>query len=147
VPRSRPPRDPPEFFVDRSLGYHVLPDALRGLGLVVHTMRSVYGPDAEETVPDVVWLEQAGGAGWVVLTKDDAIRRRPVELQALAAHGVRAFCLTNANLTGEQQRDRFLANLNRMIQRSRRPGPWICAVYERQLVQIWPRHGHPKPQR
>jgi hypothetical protein len=147
VPRSRPPRDPPEFFVDRSLGYHVLPDALRALGFVVHTMRSVYGPDAEETVPDVIWLEQAGRAGWVALTKDDAIRRRPVELRALAAHGVRAFCLTNANLTGEQQRDRFLANINRMIQRSRRPGPWICAVYERQLVQIWPRPGSPKPQR
>jgi PIN like domain len=139
VPRSRPRRDPPELFIDRSLGYHALPDALRELGFVVHTMRSVFGPEAEESVPDVVWLEQAGRAGWVVLTKDDAIRRRPVELQALAAHGVRAFCLTNANLTGEQQRDRFLANINRMLQRSRRPGPWICAVYERQLVQIWPR--------
>ena len=145
MPRSRPPRDPPEFFVDRSLGYHLLPDALRALGFAVHTMRSVYGPDAEETVPDVVWLEQAGRAGWVA--QDDAIRRRPVELQALAANGVRAFCLTNANLTGEQQRDRFLANINRMIQRSRRPGPWICAVYERQLVQIWPRRGSQKPQR
>jgi hypothetical protein len=134
VPRSRPLRDPPEFFVDRSLGYHLLPDALRALGFVVHTMRSVYGPHAEETVSDVVWLEQAGRAGWVALTKDEAIRRR-----------VRAFCLTNANLTGEQQRDRFLANINCMIQRSRRPGPWICAVYERQLVQIWPRSGGPKP--
>lgn len=82
---------------------------MRALGFAVHTMRSVYGPDAEETVPDVVRLEQAGRAGWVALTKDDAIRRRPVELQALAAHAVRAFCLTNANLTGEQQRDRFLA--------------------------------------
>jgi hypothetical protein len=69
VPRSRPPRDPPEFFVDRSLGYHLLPDALRALGFAVHTMRSVYGPDAEETVPDVVWLEQAGRAGWVVLPR------------------------------------------------------------------------------
>ena len=48
---------------------------------------------------------------------------------------------------GEQQRDRFLANINRMIQRSRRPGPWICAVYERQLVQIWPRSGSQKPRR
>jgi hypothetical protein len=148
VPRSRQPRDPPpEFFVDRSLGYHLLPDALRALGFVVHTMRSVYGPGAEERVPDTVWLEQAGQAGWVALTKDDAIRRRPAELEAVAAHGVRAFCLTNANLTGEQQRDRFLENLNRMIQRSRRPGPWICAAYERQLVQIWPRPGGPRPRR
>jgi hypothetical protein len=66
VPRSRPPRGPPpEFFVDRSLGYHMLPSALRALGLVVHAMRSVYGPGAEETVPDTVWLEQVGRVGWV----------------------------------------------------------------------------------
>jgi PIN like domain len=58
---------------------------LRKLGLVVRTMRSVYGPGAKETVPDTVWLEQVGRAGWVALTKDDAIRRRPAELQALVA--------------------------------------------------------------
>lgn len=140
MPRSRPPRDsPPEFFVDRSLGYHLIPDALRELGFVVHTIRSVYGPGAEETVPDTVWLQRAGQESWVVLTKDDAIRRRPLELQALTAHGVRAFCLTNANLTGEQQRQRFVVNVNRMVQRARRPGPWICAVHERQLVQVWPK--------
>ena len=140
MPRSRPSLDPaPEFFVDRSLGYHLVPDALRALGFVVHTMRSVYGPHAEEIVPDTVWLQRAGREGWIVLTKDDAIRRRPVELQALVANGVRSFCLTNANLTGEQQRHRFVANVHRMVQRARKPGPWICAVHERQLVQIWPR--------
>lgn len=142
MPHSRPPRSPaPEFFVDRSLGHHLVPDALRRLDFVVHTMRSVYGPGAEQTVADVTWLERAGKAGWVVLTKDDAIRRRPVELRALAAHRVRCFCLTNANLTGEQQRDRFMGNMNRMVQRARKAGPWICAVHERQLVQIWPKPG------
>ncbi len=63
MPRSRPPRDPTlQFFIDRSLGYHLLPDALRARGFVVH----------------------------------------------------------------------------RIVQRSNRPGPWICAVYERRIVQIWP---------
>jgi hypothetical protein len=113
---------------------------MRALGLVVHTMRSVFGPGAEETVPDTVWLEKVGRAGWVALTKDDAIRRRPAELEALVAHGVRAFCLTNANLTGEQQRDRFLANVT--LARG-----WICAVHERQVVQIWPRPRSQKSQR
>src|SRR5262245_23466343 len=102
-------------------------------------MRSVYGPHAEEVVPDTVWLERAGRAGWIVLTKDDAIRRRPVELDALVAYGVRAFCLTNANLTGEQQRQRIVGNVNRMVQRAHKPGPWICAVHDHHLVQIWPR--------
>ena len=68
MPRSRPPLDPaPAFFVDRSLGYQILPSALRERGFVVHTMRSVYGAGAEETVTDEEWLEKAGREGWVVL--------------------------------------------------------------------------------
>jgi hypothetical protein len=142
VPRSRRPPEPkPEFFVDRSLGHHALATALRDVGFVAHTVASVYGVRAAERVPDEEWLERAGRAGWVVLTKDDAIRRRPAERDALAAHQVRAFCLTTANLTGPQQVERFLSNLNRILQRARRPGPWICAVYERQVVQVWPTRG------
>jgi hypothetical protein len=30
--------DDPEFFIDRSLGRRVVPDALRASGLIVHTM-------------------------------------------------------------------------------------------------------------
>jgi hypothetical protein len=38
-PKSAPP---PEFFVDRSLGRRMVPEALRGLGVVVHTMADTY---------------------------------------------------------------------------------------------------------
>jgi hypothetical protein len=48
------------------------------------------------------------------------------------------FCLTNANLRGEAQRERFVTNIHRIVQRSRKPGPWICGVYERRIVRIWP---------
>jgi hypothetical protein len=40
-------------FVDRNLGRYAVPEALRTEGLEVHTMQSVYGDDAEETVADV----------------------------------------------------------------------------------------------
>jgi hypothetical protein len=33
--------DGPEFFVDRSLGRKVVPEALRACGLIVHTMASI----------------------------------------------------------------------------------------------------------
>ena len=45
-----------------------------------------------------------------MLMKDDAIRRRPAERDALIAGGVRAFCLTNAQLTGAEQARRFVEN-------------------------------------
>ena len=38
-----PSASPPEFFIDRSLGRHVVPDALREAGVVVHAMADVYG--------------------------------------------------------------------------------------------------------
>ena len=79
----------------------------------------VYGEQAAERVRDEEWLERAGRESWVVLTNDDAIRRRPVEREALEAHGVRVFWLTTARLTGPQQIERFLTNINRILQRAR----------------------------
>ena len=35
------PAPPPEFVVDRSLGRHIVADALRALGFVVHAMADV----------------------------------------------------------------------------------------------------------
>jgi hypothetical protein len=138
VPRSRTQPEPPELFVDRSLGSHLLPDALRQAGFVVHTLASVYGEQEAQRVSDEDWIERAGQMDWVVLTKDDAIRRRSAEIAAVEANGVRMFCLTNARMTGEQQRQRFITNLNRIVQRARKPGPWICGVYEGQVTRIWP---------
>jgi hypothetical protein len=42
-----PPAPPPEFFVDRSLGRHIVADAIRARGYVVHAMADVY-PDGED---------------------------------------------------------------------------------------------------
>jgi hypothetical protein len=139
VPRSRTPPESPEFFIDRSLGKHVLPDSLRDVGFVVHTLADVYGEEGAQTVSDEEWIAHAGKTGLVVLTKDEAIRRRPAELDAVDRHEVRMFCLPNAQLRGDEQRDRFLNNIDRIVQRSTRPGPWICGVYEDHVAQVWPR--------
>jgi hypothetical protein len=74
----------------------------------------------------------------VVLTKDERIRRRPLELEAIRCHRVRVACLTSRNLTGDQQVQRIMVNIHRIEQRARKPGPWICAINERTLTQIWP---------
>jgi hypothetical protein len=66
----------PEFFIDRSLGRVVVPAALRAAGLVVHTMADVYGERIGQGLKDDTWLRDVGKHGWVVLMKDDAIRRR-----------------------------------------------------------------------
>jgi hypothetical protein len=128
-----------EFFIDRSLGRHQVPQALRDAGLTVHTMAEVYGEMAGQRLKDEVWLEDVGRRGWVVLMKDDAIRRRPAEREALIASAVRAFCLTNAQLRGAEQAERLVTNRHRIIAQARRPGPYIYGVHADRLARLWPR--------
>lgn len=49
---------------------------------------------------DETWLLDVGRRGWVVLTKDQRIRRREAEFRALLAANVAAFVLTSGNMTG-----------------------------------------------
>ena len=139
--RRSAPQPDPEFFIDRSLGRHVVADALRTEGLTVHTLASVYGEQEGQQVADEDWLRLAGEKGWLVLMKDDSIRRRPAELAAVREAEVRAFCVTNANLTGRQYADLLVRHRHRIIQRSRRPGPYVYGVYEDGLRQLWPPAG------
>src|SRR4051795_5447611 len=120
----------PEFFIDRSLGRKHLAGTLHNLGFTVHTMVSVYGEEVAQQLDDESWLRDAGNRGWVVLMKDDAIRRRPGEREALIEAGVRAFCLTNAQLRGAEQAARFVDNRHRILRQARKPGPYIYGVYE-----------------
>ena len=105
---------------------------------MVHTLASVYGEHPGQRVNDERWLREAGAQGWVALMKDDRIRRRPAERDALVEAGLRAFCLTNAQLRAAEQTERFVSNRHRIIQQARKPGPYIYGVYEGGLRRLWP---------
>lgn len=140
MPQSRKRRDdePVVFLVDRSLGRHQLPEAIRELGYEVHTLQTVYGEQRAQRMADEDWLRDAGRNGWTVLTKDERVRQRAVELDAVRLHKVKMFCLTSRSLTGQQQVERFVYNINRIIQASRKQPPWIYGVYDRQIRRLWP---------
>lgn len=127
----------PKFFVDRSLGKSIA-ESLRGCGLTVHTMASVYGEQAAQRLVDEIWLRDAGARRWVVLTKDDAIRRRPAERDALIDAGVRVFCLTSARLRGSEQIEWFASNRHRILRQAGEPGPYIHGVYRDRIERLWP---------
>jgi uncharacterized protein with PIN domain len=128
---------PPEFFIDRSLGKSIA-EGLRACGLTVHTMASVYGEERAQRLADEIWLRDAGARDWIVLTKDDAIRRRPAERDALIEAGVRVFCLTSAQLRGAEQTAQFVENRHRIMRQARKPGPYIYAVYAKGIRRLWP---------
>lgn len=50
---------------------------------------------------DAVWLAECGQRKWVVLSRDQRIRRRPLELLALQESGVAAFVFTGGEATAE----------------------------------------------
>lgn len=127
------PSRPPEavFFVDRSLGRIVVPAALRAAGATVVVHDDVFGADT----PDEVWLEQAGGQGWIVLTQDQQIRYRATELQALLAAGVIAFVVVATGANG--------AELGALLVRALRRMRAIAAAEARPAVYVVRRDAKP----
>ena len=82
--KKRSAAKPPEgavFFIDRSLGVEPVLTALADAGLRVEIHDDHFARDAE----DRVWLRDVGARGWVILTKDQRLRYRPLELAALRA--------------------------------------------------------------
>ena len=104
------PSRPPEshvFFIDRSLGKHVVAIALRSAGASVEIHDDHFPPDAA----DEEWIAEVGRRKWIVLTKDNRLRYHPREKQALLRQGVRAFILTARDLKGEEMGRAFTAAL------------------------------------
>jgi hypothetical protein len=98
------------------------------------------GSGSARALADTEWLRDAGENGWVVLMKDDKIRYRPAELEALTASGVRAFCLTNANLRGAEMAQRLVEQLRKIEKiASDQPGPYIYRIYVDGVRPLWPK--------
>jgi predicted nuclease of predicted toxin-antitoxin system len=105
---------PPEgtvFFIDRSLGIEPIRTELINAGLVVEIRDDHFERDED----DRVWLRAVGEQGWVVLTKDQRLRYRPLEIAALRASKARVFVLTAGNLRGIEIAAVFLTALPRMF--------------------------------
>jgi PIN like domain len=126
---------PPEFFIDRSLGRHVVAAQLRVAGWSVQTHHDVYGSE-DESIPDTRWLEHCGDTGLAVLTKDRRLRYRPAEADAIRHFGIKAFVLTRGNLTAAQQAQRFLDNENRILEACDQEGPFLFIVHATRLLPV-----------
>ncbi len=145
-PRSRRLPEPWTFFVDRSLGGRVVADALRAIGEAVEIHDDHFASDS----PDQKWLAEVGAHAWVVLSKDDRIRRNPVERQALLAAGVAAFFLGRSDLRGDQMASAFRAALPAMKKALRRfATPFIAGVSVAGEVHVFESDGerHTPPKR
>jgi hypothetical protein len=106
------PPERPVLFVDRSLGKHLVAEALRKTGARVET----HDDHFPQATIDTEWLAAVGKKGWVVLSKDTRIRYRPLELAALKAAGVVAVFMVSGNIRGDEMAELFEKMASRIEQ-------------------------------
>jgi hypothetical protein len=127
---SSPEQQPPRFFVDRSLGRNAVPEALRADGWNIVTLAEHYGVPADEQVGDVDWIEEAA--------RQERIRHRPAEIDAVVAHKARCFVITRGDLPSAEMLNRFVANKTAIFAVARGHGPYIYSVQIDRLSRLYP---------
>jgi predicted nuclease of predicted toxin-antitoxin system len=128
VANSTSPKPPEEltFFLDRQLGRYKMAGALRKAGLNIEIHDDHFPQNAEDTE----WLTAAGKRNWIVVTRDERIRYRVAERQAIRRAKVRAFVLAaQGHLRAEMLAEIFLKALPKIRRtvKQRKP-PFIAKI-------------------
>lgn len=113
----------------------MVPEALRAAGALVEIHDDHFSADT----PDDVWLSSVSMRGWVVLTKDKAIRYRKNERAAVEEASGRLLVLTAGNITGKEIAAAFVGALPRIRQLSAKQAPpFIATVSTSGTVSLLP---------
>lgn len=117
------------FFTDRGLGSVIVPGALRAAGWLLITMDERYGTSDSQRLLDIEWIPEAVAQGDVILCKDLAIARNPLEAQLIYTNDARMFGLADANLSGPKMAEWFLRCEDQIVNAAKRAGrPFVMAV-------------------
>ena len=112
-------------------------EAIRARGYEALPMADVYPDDTDQRTTDPEWIRRADREGWVALTKDPSIVRDHRDV--LAETTLRVFAFNNASLTGREMADRLGYNFNRILQRAKKPGPYVWIIKPNGLQRRWPK--------
>jgi hypothetical protein len=113
--------------VDRSLGKIDVPSALKAAGYHCELHDDHFDQETE----DGVWLAAATERKWIVLTKDERIRYRPLELRALESARLRVFIVICGNIRGVDAAAILLKAMRRILAIvAIKKGPFIYYVYK-----------------
>jgi hypothetical protein len=124
-PRS-PTREPPDhvFFTDRSIDSATFADPLIAAGFKLE--RFPFRHDA----PDEEWIAHCAKRGWIGLSADKKITRRPHEMEAVMESGAALFVLKTTIHTNHQiLAENFLRTADAIVRfYQRHPTPFIASV-------------------
>lgn len=89
---------------------------------------------------DLDLLPRIGKQGWILLTKDNQIRRRPLEVEAFIAARLRVFVFESAEMTSEEMLAAFrkaLPAASRVV-KQRKP-PFVMRIgMTGRVSPLWP---------
>lgn len=119
------------FFTDRDLG-HRFPQVLRDAGLNVER----HGDHFAHDTPDEQWIAEVAKRGWIAISHDKAISRRPNEREAVLDAGL-ALLIVVGGAPHAELADSFVATLP-AIERflGRRDPPFVARVYRPTPVDL-----------
>jgi hypothetical protein len=86
------------FFLDHQIGRYQVAEMLRAAGAKVEVHLDHFPGD----MPDVEWIPEVARRGWVLITKDQNIRRNPLEREAYRAAQLRGFVATGRDMNAKE---------------------------------------------
>jgi hypothetical protein len=130
---------PPErvLFLDKCLGRKTVAEALRAAGENVELLEDHF----DKKTDDTVWVPEIGKRGWIILTKDRAIRNNSLELVALLKSNTHSFILTSADQSGPQMASAFVAalpHIKKMV--AKFPAPFVATITPAGAVSVFYTH-------
>lgn len=113
------------FFLDYQIGRYIVADALRTVGARVE----VHIDHFAQAATDTEWIPEVGARNWVLITKDQNIRRNPLERAAYEAAKLRGFVVTADELSGPGLAQLLVRCLPGIARRAAgRPGPLLFTI-------------------
>ncbi len=125
----------PVFFLDRNFGRKTVAAALREVGFRIEVQDDHFAQDT----PDEVWLSEVGRRHWFVLTRDERIRYRRLEQEAVRRFRVGMFLLVHWKRSTGQTMAAALIKAKPAIMRfaAKQRRPFIAKVYSDGRVRLW----------
>lgn len=114
VSSSVSPPNTPVLFIDRCAWSHKLGEALTKIGAPFIPHNEKFKP----ACPDDEWLKAVGMLGWIVLTRDKNIRRKPNEIRAFRQYGVIGFVLSSGDASAADTAALVTAVYPKLIQKA-----------------------------
>lgn len=113
------------FFLDHQIGRYAVAEALRAAGAKVEVHLDHFPGD----MADTEWIPEVAKREWVLITKDQNIRRNPLERATYKAAKLRGFVATGKDMNAKELGELLVRCLPGMARRAAgRPGPLLFTI-------------------